>query len=658
MAKARFFDLEIFETWWCCSFGDHDLQDWSDYKELGQDAFEEKVKSEMFTITSDDPNYLQRFREIFNDDEIIFSGYNIKHYDLVLVNGILKGFSPHEIKVLSDVIIDEELAMTSAEHYKMLGLAKRKYNPYLYIDMYNKLNGSLKDFEALAGLDIEESGVPFDLKRELTKEEKDKVIYYNKHDVYATMEYCRIMKQPTIEAKYGLSHTFGIPLEYTLKNTNAIASAKILGAVKQSYDDENDEILELSPRVKEYIYRNVPINVYNWLTTSKQTLEANVFGNQVVYGNGGIHSIIGENVYIEPKEDELLFNMDAVSYYPSLMIQEGLMSRSLPPIARDKFIKIFNDRLAIKYKDKNLQTKEDKLLSKAYKLVLNTTYGIMGDKFNPMYDLYKCSAVCRTGQLLLTALACRLTKRCPNTLKIIQTNTDGILILCKKTDWDVVQEEKKMWQDISGITLDTDDALRIWQRDVNNYILEVMEYDKKEKKMMPHLKIKGGWFGGAYLDPSDDTCGALYAPIIKRAAINYLVYGKDPVQELVESNNIMDFVINCKKGPGFYKVLHYRQDGAHEMNRSNRIVATKDPFYGKLVKVKRRKGKDGLYYDSENTFAQIPEHCYPMNSKITKYKFEEIKKNLDYAFYLDKIAEKLDINWVDANGNAVDKFSY
>ena len=298
------------------------------------------------------------------------------------------------------------------------------------------------------------------------------------------------------------------------------------------------------------------------------------------------------------------------------------------------------------------------MLSKAYKLVLNTTYGIMGDKFNPMYDLYKCSAVCRTGQLLLTALACRLTKRCPNTLKIIQTNTDGILILCKKTDWDVVQEEKKMWQDISGITLDTDDALRIWQRDVNNYILEVMEYDKKEKKMMPHLKIKGGWFGGAYLDPSDDTCGALYAPIIKRAAINYLVYGKDPVQELVESNNIMDFVINCKKGPGFYKVLHYRQDGAHEMNRSNRIVATKDPFYGKLVKVKRRKGKDGIYYDSENTFAQIPEHCYPMNSKMTKYNFEEIKKNLDYAFYLDKIAEKLDINWVDANGNAVDKFSY
>ena len=41
-----------------------------------------------------------------------------------------------------------------------------------------------------------------------------------------------------------------------------------------------------------------------------------------------------------------------------------------------------------------------------------------------------------------------------------------------------------------------------------------------------------------------------------------------------------------------------------------------------------------------------------------KINYLKIKKNLDYAFYLDKIAEKLDINWVDANGNAVDKFSY
>jgi hypothetical protein len=650
--KTRFFDFETFETWWCVTFGDHDLQDWSDYDKLGQDAFEEKAKNEMFTITSDDYEAQKKLSEIFNDEEICFSGYNIKHFDLVLVNAILKGYTPREVRMISDMIIDENLKESSVEHYRLSGFTKKKYNTNYYIDMFNRLNGSLKDFESLAGLDIEESGVDFDLKRPLTAEEKAEVIKYNKHDVYATMEYCRIMKQPTIDAKYSLAKTFNIPLEYTLKNTNAIASAKILGANKQSYADEEEEVIDLHPKIKEYVYKNVPIQIYNWLTTSKLKLEVECFGNKVVYGNGGIHSVMAECLYVEPKEDEVLFNMDAVSYYPSIMIQLDLMSRSVPPIARDKFIQIFNDRLAIKYKKD--RTEQDELFSKAYKLVLNTTYGTMGDKFNPMYDLYRCSSVCRYGQLLLTALACRLEKL---GVKIIQTNTDGILCLAKKTLWDAIQKEKKTWEDITGIGLDTDDVLRIWQRDVNNYIMEV------QKKGKVKHKVKGGWFGGSYLDPSDDICGSLYAPVIKRAALEFLTKDIDPIVTLSNSRDLMDFTINCKKGPGFFAVYHKRnphmgQDGNTEwdnipMNRSNRIIAVKDPKMGKMVKVKRRLGQI-----SENTIPECPDHCLPMNSKMTSYKWEDYKGQLDYEFYLGKIEETLDIVWKDYNGNIVTEFQW
>ena len=78
----------------------------------------------------------------------------------------------------------------------------------------------------------------------------------------------------------------------------------------------------------------------------------------------------------------------------------------------------------------------------------------------------------------------------------------------------------------------------------------------------------------------------------------------------------------------------------------------------KMVKVKRRKNKEGVYVDSENTFPQIPERCYPMNRKITKYKFNEIKEHLDFEFYLDMIVEKLDIDWQDVNGKPVNRFIY
>lgn len=646
--KTIFFDFETFSTWWCVSFGEHDLQDWSDYKELGQDKFEEKVKSEMYTITSDDPDYLSKLNNLFYRDDVIFSGYNIKHFDLVLLNGILKGFTPIEVKRLSDLIINEDLAETSIEYYRLAGFVKRKFNPLYYIDMFNRLNGSLKDFESLAGLDIEESGVDFNLQRELTQEEKDKVIFYNKHDVYATMEYCRIMKQPSIEAKYALAKTFNLGLDLTLKNTNAIAVSKILGAYKQPYSDENELVLDVKPKVKEYVYRNVPAKVYDWITTSKSELKTECFGNQCVYGNGGIHSVIGENIYVEPAEDEALFNMDVVSFYPGLMIQLGLMSRSVPDLAMEKFKHIFTDRLAIKRA--KVKTTETKLLSKAYKLVLNTTYGTMGDKYNPMYDLYHCSAVCRHGQLLLTALACRLTSTIPS-FKIIQSNTDGILCLCKKADMDKAFEIKKEWEEMSGLMLDVDYEKRIWQKDVNNYIMEDEEGE---------LKIKGGWFGGSYLDPSDDICGALYAPIVKRAAIEFLTKSKDPIETVAESHNIMDFVINCKKGPGFYKVVHMVDQDPFtgqwkeiEMNRSNRILPTTDKYHGCMYKVKRAKGKE-----SYTKFQQIPEHCLPLNKKITTYNFETLKSQIDYRFILEKITEKLDIDWKDLNGNVITRFNY
>lgn len=58
---------------------------------------------------------------------------------------------------------------------------------------YNELmddanGGSLKDCEAIMGLDIRETEVPFD-KEDLTAEDIDSIIYYNKHDVYASMYY-------------------------------------------------------------------------------------------------------------------------------------------------------------------------------------------------------------------------------------------------------------------------------------------------------------------------------------------------------------------------------------------------------------------------------------------------------------------------------------
>lgn len=64
------------------------------------------------------------------------------------------------------------------------------------------------------------------------------------------------------------------------------------------------------------------------------------------------------------------------------------------------------------------------------KIVLNSTYGILKDKNNPLYDPLMSNNVCVTGQLLLLDLIEKVEPYC----QLIQSNTDGIYMLVKNME--------------------------------------------------------------------------------------------------------------------------------------------------------------------------------------------------------------------------------
>lgn len=64
-----------------------------------------------------------------------------------------------------------------------------------------------------------------------------------------------------------------------------------------------------------------------------------------------------------------------------------------------------------------------------------------GVAYNDLYDPLMGRSVCITGQLLLLELSVHLTRECP-TLKIIQLNTDGIMVSFDNSD-------EAKWQEIS-----------------------------------------------------------------------------------------------------------------------------------------------------------------------------------------------------------------
>lgn len=628
--KLRFFDFEVFPEWWCMVYGDMPDDESSITLEL---------KNTFKVVTSKDVDARNKCISALKEQGYCIVGYNIKRYDLIIANAIYQGLTPVQVKMINDMIINPATIYSTAEHLRLSSLIKKKLTGCVYQDLIDDNDGSLKEKEAILGLDILESNVPFD-KTDLTDEEIEDVIYYCKQDVYACMYYCNKIAKGYIGTKMAIAKKFNIPEAVCYASTNAGLVSKVLGARRTVFADSDKIEIELPKKIEQYVRENLPSYVLQHVLKSTSGISTRLFDNKVDFGNGGVHSVYSTNMYVEEDDDYCLLNNDAASYYPSMLIQFGLLSRAVQDPRG--FTDIFNERLAIKHK-KN-KTPEDEEAQLANKLVLNTTFGASGNKYLDLYDPHQCTKCCRVGQLFLAALACKLQKSIPN-VTIVQSNTDGILLYFPRKFYHILEELSQEWSDISGIAMEQDHVVKIWQRDVNNYLLVKNE----DGKMI--TKRKGMWLIDNYNKPGYFLVGPLMAYISQKAAQQWLLNRKDIVQTIVECENLEDFAMTCKKGPTYRGVVQRFADGSEkELYKCNRVIATKDQYYGMLYKLKMYKGN--LQYTK---MPNIPEHCMLINEALDSYNFEDIKKQLDYTFYCARAMELVNIEWMQLKGTSFDR---
>lgn len=626
--NIRFFDFEVFPDWWCCVFGDLPKS------AIKSDDVTENIKNNFVCVSSDDVNAREKLISLLKEDGYAVAGYNIKRYDLIIANAIYQGFTPEQVKIINDIIINPSLAYASKEHLRLQSFAKRRLPNVTFIDLMDDATGSLKEKEAILGLNIMESAVDFN-KSKLTVNEKQDVLYYCKQDVYAAMQWYLQVVLPYTTSKLNVGKVFNIPEEVCYRTTNAGLVAIALKAKRRSFEDAEKIQIDLPVRIKEYCYENVPHNILEKLLNNNESFSARLFDNDVSYGNGGIHSTYCEDLYVESDDEWVLMNVDAASYYPSILIQLECLSRTITN--PDDFKNIFNERIRIKHLPNKTVWEDD--LQRAYKLILNTTFGASGNKWLDLYDPYMCTRTCRVGQIFLTALACKLVKYVPD-LKIIQTNTDGILAYFRRRDIDKVHKFEEEWTKISGINMEEDIIDKIWQRNVNNYLL--IKDDGKVKR-------KGGWLNDNLYRPGYVMLSPLSAFVCTKAATNYLIKREPIIQSIVNNKNIADFAIVCTKGPTYSGVVQRMIDGTEvPLYKCNRVIATKDISYGMIYKYK--KYKDKISYTK---MPNIPEHCKLINDDFSNYDFNNIKKELDYQYYLQRTLDLLDISWRQLSGNNI-----
>lgn len=646
--KLRFFDFEVLPNWWLCVFGDLDTDN--------MDNIDESWKDKCTYVHSDMTNARDLLLEKMREKDYVMCGYNCKNYDLVIANAIYQGFTPQQIKIINDIIINPGCAYETKDHIILAPFAKRKISGIVYQDMLDDGAGSLKEKEATLGLSVLESSVDFN-KENLNEYDKADLIYYCKQDVYATMMFYKTVVHPYTLVKLHMGKRFNIPVDVCHKSTNAKLVALALGARRSTFADEDADEIQLPSKIRNYCYDNLPSNIIDRVRKIVKSdkedkgLTIKLFDSIVVFGSGGIHSTYCGNfdkspcLYCESDDEWVLVNVDASSYYPSEMIQFNLLSRAVrnPQVFRD----IFDERIYLKTKEN--PTPEEVGAQKADKLVLNTTFGASGNKWLDLYDPYMCVSVCKTGQIFLAALANKIHTTIVGS-KIIQTNTDGILCYLRRKDLPVLDKLQKEWSDVSGINMERDFVKKIWQRDVNNYLL-VKETPDGDK-----VKRKGLWLNDDYLRPGYVLTASANAFVCAKAVQRFLIYGEDIVENVVNNKNIKDFCISCTKGPTYRGVIQRTTDGDIQLFKANRVVATKDQNKGKLYKYKMYKGNI-----SYTQMPSTPEHCLLVNDDLSHYKFDDIAKELDYMYYITRCADLLDMDWYHLKGTDLkitDRFNY
>ena len=582
--KHYIFDLEVFKHGWLAAFKDTNTGEFHDFINAPEDL-----------------------KEWMDSQKLILCGWNNKHYDNHINKAMYHDFTIEDIKELNDWII----AGNQGWDWPKWNYHKQTFQAYdIKDDMPITLG--LKEIEGNLGLPIVESSVPFDLDRPLTEKEWEEVVHYCHYDIEAT-DIIRLKRQPYLDSKAYVGKLAGLSRAEALALTNAkLTAAYLVGksAKPKTWGDDTEYAFPKNLEVKNQEI----LNFYKVIDpTYEARLVTTIAGVEHTLAYGGLHGA-RPNYRGETNAEWIILNIDVVSYYPSLMINNGYVSRAVADPS--DYEKVYHERIAAKKGG-------DKAKADALKLVLNTTYGAMKNQYNALYDPRMANSVCISGQLYLIDLIEKLESI--DSFELVQSNTDGIMIKLHKSDRDEAETIVKEWEQRTGFEMEYDTVMEIYQKDVNNYVMV---------NASGKIKVKGGYVnnydGGNMINAT--------TPIVDKAIVEYLVNGTPPETTIRNATNILDFQFIAKTGRSYDKTVWRNgdSDDLWEVQRVNRVYASLDPDHGTLYKIKvseRRKDK----------IANLPDRCYIDNENqlLEASKNTPIEELIDLQFYIDMAHKRI-----------------
>jgi hypothetical protein len=505
-------------------------------------------------------------------------GFNNYYYDDKILTYMLDLKPVKLIKKLNDEIINGD---------DVSYLRNRKN--FSSLDVFQQIDvsmPSLKKIEGNMGRMILESSVPFTIDRPLTEEEFNEALAYCMYDVDTTIDVYKKRIKSYFMPKQQLIEMLGRP-EAIKWNTTTISANLLLNKPLPKWANirVSEEMLQLVPEAVKKL----------WLEKEKGSVTIKEFGNEVQFGFGGLH---GAHETIKRVEKVKL--LDVKSMYPNIILLLNVLAT-----ASAKYKSILDQRLQVKH--------TDKILSDALKLILNSVYGNLKNKYSTLYNPKAAISVCVYGQIALYELC----KRLAPFATIININTDGVAFIPHDNKYEAAYKE---WEKEFLLDLEEKEYDLFIQKDVNNYI--GIKGDK--------LECKGG---DVNRYPEEALFKNNNARILDIALVNKLVHGKDileTIEENLQQPHLFQYIL---KAGGTYQGTA-DQNGRLLDTKVNRVFAAKKEGFT----LYKKRHDDFLV-----RFADAPLNMFLWNNDTGD--ITDFEKKIDITHYYNIVLKRLE-RWI------------
>lgn len=419
-------------------------------------------------------------------------------YDVPMITGAVCGLSCEELKALNDRII--------VERVKPWELGLPEWKPADHIDVMEVAPGAGSQKQYAGRIHCRTMrDLPYSPDHFLTEAEIVEVDSYCENDLDvlgALFDACRplLAMREKVGAKYGLD----LRSKSDAQMAEAVLRKRCEAALgRRIFKAEIDWGLQFVYKVPAFISYELPQlqralelvrqSVFRLGATGAVEMPPQLEGLEISIGSsvykmgiGGLHS--QEKKLVAMSNATHVIKMpDVASYYPNLMINSGEFPPALGASFIVEFTGIMRERLAAKALAKQLEKQgfkgsvewvEASTEDGGGKIMINGTFGKTGSPFSVLFAPSMLIQTTITGQLSLLMLIAWLEHY---GIPVISANTDGLVVMCPRHLeylFDYLIDE---WQKRTGLTMETENYVALYARDVNNYFAIKSPDDVKRK---------------------------------------------------------------------------------------------------------------------------------------------------------------------------------